>query len=367
MSLASPHPDQAARLAALYGYEILDTDPEFEYDEIARLAAAICDKPIALISFVETDRQWFKAATGLHEAQTPMTQSICSHAILDDDLLEISDTQADPRTRDNPLCIGPKGLRFYAGAVLRNLDGLPLGTLCVLGEDPATLTPLQRDTLRVLAAQVMARLELRKSLANAAMLRKEVDHRVKNSLQSLSSLVRLAGRRARHEETAEALSTLQSRIDAVARLHEELYRSDSGRRVDLGRYLDNVGRHLTEIAPSHVRLEFKTENLSVSSEQAVAVGTLVNEFVLNSFKHAFPDGRHGMIHVVAERGSSEGKIHLSCRDDGVGLPDLAFRSQDGLGMQIAAVISAELQGELNIQSSDGEGLTIGIEFDGAAG
>ena len=74
-----------------------------------------------------------------------------------------------------------------------------------------------------------------------------------------------------------------------------------------------------------------------------------------------------MVHVTAERGSGDGKVQLTCRDDGVGLPDIALGGQDGLGMQIAAIISAELQGELNIQSSEGEGLTIGIEFVSAAG
>ena len=367
MALAPQHPDDAARLAALRSYEILDTDPESEYDEIAHLAGAICDMPVALISFVDADRQWFKSATGIDRRETSLTESICTHAFLGDDILEIADTQDDPRTIDNPLCTGREGFRFYAGAVLKTSDGLPLGTLCVLGRRPAKLTPLQRDTLRVLAAQIMARMELRKSLAHAEMLRKEVDHRVKNSLQSLASLVRLAARRARHRETAEALSTLQSRIDAVARLHEELYRSDGGRIVDLGRYMANLTGHLAEIAPSHVRLQVKADNLAVSSEQAVAVGTLVNEFVQNSFKHAFPDGRHGMVHVTAERGSGDGKVQLTCRDDGVGLPDIALGGQDGLGMQIAAIISAELQGDLNIQSSEGEGLTIGIEFVSAAG
>lgn len=361
MVSAAPHPLQSERLAALRAYEVLDTDPEREFDEIVRLAGAICGKPITLISLVDKDRQWFKSEQGLGVPQTPLSQSICSHALLTDDFLEIPDTLADPRTADNPLCQGEDGLRFYAGALLIAPDNLPIGTLCVLDRKPGELTALQRDTLRVLAGQIMSRLELRKALNHAAMLRHEVDHRVKNSLQSLSSLVRLASRRAKHEETVEALSTLNSRIDAVARLHEELYRTDAGPVVDLGHYIENLTQHLAKLAPANVAVKVQTEKLPVASARAVAVGTLINEFVANSFKHAFPDGQEGTVRVTAERGSQDDTICLICEDDGIGLPDLADSSDGGLGMQIAAVISAELQGELNIHTN-ADGLRISIEF-----
>lgn len=361
MVVATPYPQESERLAALTTYELLETDNDREFDEVVRLAAAICDKPIALISLIEEQHQWFLARHGVDLDSVPRTQSICVHALNSDGFLEIPDTQADPRTAGNPLCQGSEALRFYAGALLLTSDNLPLGTLCVLDTRPSALTPLQRDTLRVLAGQIMARLELRKAVTHAAMLRQEVDHRVKNSLQSLSSLVRLASRRARHEETVEALSTLNSRIEAVVRLHEELYRTEAGPVIDLGRYVQNLTRHLAKLAPAHVAVEARTQRLPVASGQAVAAGTLINEFVANSFKHAFPDGRAGRVLITVEPGSEAGTIRLICEDDGTGLSDFAEGQDGGLGMEIAAVISAELQGELNIHSSAG-GLKTCIEF-----
>ena len=360
MAVALPHPHQAERLVALGSYEILDTDREREFDEIVQLAAALCGTPVSVINFIDAARQWFKAETGLGVRETPLETSLCSHAILEEDFLEVRDTLADWRMCDNPLCLGDNGFRFYAGALLKTSEGLPLGTLCVLDNAPRVLTPLQRDTLRVLADQVMARLEMRRSLATAALLRQEVDHRVKNSLQSLSSLVRLAHRGAVSEETRSTLSTIGSRIDAVAKLHEELYRTDAGPVLDLARYVDNLGQHFRALAPGHLTLEVVSESVLVTSAQAVAVGTLLNEFVANSFKHAFPGNRPGQVRVVIER-TSDGMVGIRCSDDGVGFPTDVAEAKAGLGMQIAAVISEELQAEIDI-ASDSRGTVLTLSF-----
>lgn len=362
MPVAHPHPQQVERLAALYAYEILETERERDFDEIVQLAAASCGTSISVINFIDAERQWFKAETGLGVRETPLATSLCSHVILEEDFVEINDTLLDPRMADNPLCCSEPGLRFYAGALLKTADGLPLGTLCVLDREPKVLTPLQRDTIRVLANQVMAQLDLRKTLKHADLLRREIDHRVKNSLQSLSSLVRVAGRNAKAEETTEALATIGSRIDAVAMLHQELYRTDTGHIIELGRYIDNLMTHFRKIAPENVTLESRTEDAKVTSNEAVAVGTLINEFVANALKHAFPDDRPGRIDVAVTRNPENGHIRINCRDNGVGLSKLARRSTGGLGMQIAAIVSAELGTELEMDTDSG-GLGATFEFE----
>jgi len=364
MPIAPSHPHQAKRLAALYDYEILETERENEFDEIVQLAAATCGTAISVINFIDAERQWFKAETGLGVRETPLATSLCSHVILENDFVEIQDTLLDQRMADNPLCCGDPGLRFYAGALLKTADGLPLGTLCVLDHNPKVLTPLQRDTIRVLASQVMAQLDLRKMLKHNEMLRQEVDHRVKNSLQSLGSLVRIAGRNTKAEETTKALATIGSRIDAVAMLHQELYRTNAGHTIELGHYIENLMSHFRQIAPDNVTLNCQTVEANVSSNEAVAVGTLINEFIANAIKHAFPDDRPGQIDVVVTRNAEDRRIRVNCKDDGVGLSEDADLSTGGLGMQIAAVISAELNAKLDVDPKSG-GLNMTFEFESA--
>ncbi|WP_439597847.1 sensor histidine kinase [Falsiroseomonas sp.] len=167
---------EALRLSALDRYDILDTGSEQAFDDIVRIASQICDAPIAIVSLVGADRQWFKARVGLPAQGTPRSQSVCSHAIQGRSLFQITDLEADDRTRENPLVTEEPHLRFYAGAVLETPDGHALGTLCVIdtAPRPAGLTEPQAEALLALSRQVMAQLELRRSAraeaANRRML-----------------------------------------------------------------------------------------------------------------------------------------------------------------------------------------------------
>lgn len=219
---AAPHPQQAARIAALRSYDVLDTPRERDFDEIVALASQICGTPISVVNLIDVDRQWFKAELGLGVRETPLATSICSHVILDDSFVEIPDTRNDARMQDNPLCQGDPGLRFYAGAQLLTPEGLPLGTLCVLDYQPRHLTDAQRQALKILGKQVMAQLDLRRSLKRQQFLMKEIDHRVKNSLQSVISLIRMQRRDAPGEETRQFLETVEQRVARISMLHDHL-------------------------------------------------------------------------------------------------------------------------------------------------
>lgn len=151
------------RLAALARYGVLDTPRERSFDEIAALAAKLCEVPIAVVNLVGGGRQFFKAEVGLGVRETPIESSFCAQAILEEDFLLVPDAAQDPRFACNPLVVGEPQIRFYAGALLKTQEGLAIGTLCTLDYRPRQLTALQQETLCVLARQVMAQLELRRA------------------------------------------------------------------------------------------------------------------------------------------------------------------------------------------------------------
>jgi PAS domain S-box-containing protein len=165
MSAADEAADDAVRarteLLAAHDIAGLTDDPRLR--RITDFAATLCEAPIALVSIVETERQWFPARTGIDARETPRTSSFCAHAMLRDDIMLVGDASTDPRFAGNPLVVGPPNIRFYAGAPLVSPEGTPLGALCVIDQEPrADLTALQRDGLKILAASVIALLTLRR-------------------------------------------------------------------------------------------------------------------------------------------------------------------------------------------------------------
>ena len=161
---------EASRVAALHELRILDTDAEQSYDDITALAARICDVPIALVSLVDEDRQWFKSHVGLSVCETAREVSFCTYAIQQQALFIIPDAHADPRFAQNPLVTGDPYIRFYAGAPLITAAGHALGSLCVIDRQPRSLTAEQQSALLALGRLVVAQMELRHSTASQQQL-----------------------------------------------------------------------------------------------------------------------------------------------------------------------------------------------------
>ncbi|MDB5817102.1 MAG: multi-sensor hybrid histidine kinase, partial [Rhizobacter sp.] len=176
--------NEEERLAALQRYGVLDTPTEAGFDDLVKVLARVCNVPICIVSLVQTHRQWFKAETGLGLSETPIEQSMCVQAMRNPGVTVVPDTRLDPRFASNTLVTGDDPMLFYAGAPLMTEEGLPLGMLCVLGREPRPegLSADQVFVMKALAGQVMAQLELRRSVAQrkmveAALRKSEQDHR----------------------------------------------------------------------------------------------------------------------------------------------------------------------------------------------
>ncbi|WP_211784161.1 GAF domain-containing protein [Falsirhodobacter algicola] len=203
----------------------MDTPPEPDFENLVAVARTLCRTPIALISLVHRDRQWFKARIGLDPEQTTLDQSVCAHALSETGLLVIPDMTADPRTRDNPLVTGPPGMRFYAGAPLW-LNGAALGTLCVIDTAPRPegLTPEQATALEALATQVVSQIETR---ARARQWYAENERQKRSLRQAAVRATALAG-------LGDRLRATRSVDEAIAAASEVMAQTMGATRAGFG-------------------------------------------------------------------------------------------------------------------------------------
>src|SRR5215471_10887406 len=180
--------DEAARVEALHKYAILDTEPEQTFDDLVLLASFICKTPIAMISLVDEDRQWFKSKVGVSISETPREIAFCATAIRQPDVFVVPDTLNDERFRNNPLVVSEPNIRFYAGAPLINEEGYALGTICVVDRTPREFGPGQQAALKALSRLVLAQLEFRRNLM---LLKEALNNRAEEEHERQRELVKL--------------------------------------------------------------------------------------------------------------------------------------------------------------------------------
>lgn len=370
---------EADRLAALRRYDILDTPPDGSFDRITALAADLFSVPIAIVSLVDHDRIWFKSRHGLPGVQQiGRDPGLCASAILQDEPWVLTDAPVDARALANPLVAGEFGLRFYAGVPLRTHDGFNLGTLCVIDREPRPVTERQIARLKHLASLVVDQMELRLSarhavselsraaaekdaaLRRAELMAKEVDHRVMNSLQLISGLLRLQrGALGGDTRASEELALAANRVSAVARVHQHLYAGDGDGLIDCGAYLRRLCDDLSgTLRPEHAAVRVEAVEAALPSAQVVPLGLVVAELVTNAAKHGA-----GAIRVSLGR-PAPGGYALSVSDEGAGLPagyDPA--ATGGLGMRVISALVGQLHGRLAFGADrDGRGTEFTVLF-----
>ena len=232
MPEAPLHPQEKARLETLRGCELLDTEPEAGYDDAVRLAALLCDTPIALVSLVDECRQWFKAKIGVDLPETPRKVSFCAHAVVEERTIVVEDARLDRRFSDNELVSGDFGLVHYAGAVVRAPNGLPLGTVCVADFRPRQLTPSQIGGLEALARQIGALIASRQDCSLLERYAVELSE-ARLNLEIQTSQLEDANEKLAQLATTDALTGIANRRAFTDRLERELPRCSANKPLAL--------------------------------------------------------------------------------------------------------------------------------------
>jgi two-component sensor histidine kinase len=350
---------EAERMAAVRRYDILDTPPDGAFDRITALAARRFGVPISIISIVDEDRIWFKSRHGVPVEQIGRDPGLCASAILADDPYLLTDASVDPRSLSNPLVAGEFGLRFYAGVPLTTADGHNLGTLCVIDKEPRPIDDAQINDLKDLASVVMDQMEMRlaarRAVSKAELLAKEIDHRVMNSLQFVSSLLSMQSRSADVGEAAHQLRLAANRVAAVAQVHRH-YTFEGADVTSCLSFLRKLCSDLEPVLGQPISVDGDEGDVPTTAIQPI--GLLVNELVTNAAKH----GGGGIEVGYSVR---DGVHELSVCDSGEGLPaDFSpAETRASLGMRVVTVLVSELGGELCAGSRpDGSGACFTISF-----
>lgn len=352
-------PNEPERMAAVRRYDILDTPPDGAFDRITALAARRFGVPISIISIVDEDRIWFKSRHGVPVEQIGRDPGLCASAILTNDPHILTDASVDPRSLANPLVAGDFGLRFYAGVPLTTSDGHNLGTLCIIDKAPRPIDEAQIADLKDLAAVVMDQMELqlaaRRSVSRAELMAKEIDHRVMNSLQFVSSLLSMQSRSPEVGEAARHLQLAANRVAAVAQVHRHFTAEGTDVTSAIG-FLRKLCSDLESVLGQAIAVGGDEADVPTTAIQPL--GLLVNELVTNAAKHG-----QGTIEVDY---SVTGNVHkLSVCNAGPGLPDDfdIAEARASLGMRVVTVLVNQLGGELSAgPRQDGSGTCFAVSF-----
>lgn len=335
----------ADRLAALARYDILDTPSEPGFDDIAQLASLMCDAPTALISFVASDRQWFKARLHLDASETGLECSICAHALVEPDLLVIGDLTKDKRTSGNPLVTGHPHFRFYAGAPFRAADGEVLGSLCVIDTRPrpAGLTSLQMTCLINLGRQVSSQLELRRAVADRDLyaakrqraeeqqevLNQELSHRLKNTFAIIQAIATQTLRVVPDQVPVDAFV---QRLHALSAAHDVLLL----KRWAAANLRDIVTGVLPTLAEKK-RFDISGPDVVLGPRATLSVSLLLHELTTNAIKYGSLSNVSGSVRIEWHLDGVDGEADLVVQWSEIGGPPATPPTTTGFGSKLIRV------------------------------
>lgn len=398
MKVAPLPTNEKERLEALYNYDILDSDAEKDYDEIVQLASLICQTPVALITLIDKDRQWFKAKVGLDISETPRDYAFCSHAILQNDLMQVPDTLQDERFYDNPYVEAEPNVRFYAGFPLTTKSGFNLGTLCVIDFQPRQLNNIQKYTLQILANQVADKIEMRlinkqlefqkqtleKQLEFQKKIFSLIAHDVRSPLISMYGIATLLSENGMEKEQVyQSIHKIQNNINNALDVLDQILiwgKMQVGSNTDIQPRIEKikVKDFLEPIIKFYTpKAQNKNIDLSFELEQCpdyiysdpFLFGSIIRNLVSNAIKFTPLGGK-----VKCDITNEQGYLKIVVQDNGIGMSEEVQRSfwtgenvvsrigtnnEKGTGsaLQLLRTFTYLLGGKIYLQSKENEGTT----------
>ena len=387
-----PNPEnEAQRIAALASYNILDTLPERDFEELTLLASEICQAPIALISMIDEKRQWFKSAVGIEITESPRENAFCSYTILNTkDLMIVKDAREDDRFAENPFVKGIPNIVFYAGVPLVNEDGFALGSLCVIDHKPRVLTPSQINALLVIAKQVITKLELQRKI--------EALEKTNNNLMEANTFIQNFATTAAHDiknPLTSILLTSQSLKVRLSKIPDEknlsLVNLNISSTTRLLKIIDEMLEYSSEPASllsNHQAINLNVllqkvismvnvpDNISISipvqSKVITTSSVALEQIFLNLLSNAIRYNNKRLGKIVIDCKIENGLYQFTVADNGIGIlqedldrifhknvsvnrKDQFYNDCTGLGLSIIKGLIKKLGGKISVESKINEG------------
>lgn len=391
--------DDQRRLKELHRYEVLDTSYEAEFNDVAQLAATICKTPIALISLIDSKRQWFKAKVGIDLNEFPRDISFCGHTIIaDTEVFEITDTSEDERFLDNPLVIGEPYIRYYAGVPLINQNGYKMGTISVLDTKPGEINAEQIFTLQTLARQVVKlldqnlmnkqlesqRIKLQQQMELQNRILSIIAHDVRNPIGAVKSIIELNARKIlSQQDSSELMNMAGKQIDGTVELLNNLV--DWGSMQMKGKGFETEKVHVRTLVSnmfksfevmsslkSNIMVNLVDEDLFIRSD-INAIRFILRNLISNANKFTM----EGVITVYAHK--EDKKVMVSVSDTGVGMnaemqaklfdgehyqstSGTSNEKGSGLGLILTKDFIEMLGGTITVESQQDKGTSVIMHF-----
>ena len=391
---AAPLPqNEDERLAELLSYDVLDTEAEQLFDDLTALASQICETPIALISLIDPNRQWFKSRVGLDAEETSRDIAFCSHAILQSDVFEIPNATLDPRFHDNPLVTGAPDIRFYAGAPLITPSGHAIGTLCAIDSKPRKLNETQKASLQTLSKSVVAHLELKRKnreLERTSQFKSDflsyVSHEIRTPLNAINTFSQLLEGEAQKLNLPSSFTTPLSHVSQSGERLLEIVNSvldikqiEAGKMRVMPRAVNTKDFFTHLFSLTKIRAEDSGIVFSTSIDDAVPDSlffddTKFGQVALNLLSNAIKFTNHGKS-VKAQVKYKSGKVIFNVIDQGIGMSDddqkrlfTPFERMEnarqisgtGLGLNISKRLVELMDGSIKVSSKLNHGTRISV-------